>query len=125
MVDSFYVKKKQLLVEMKDETIAQLRAIESEDAEEFLRHVQRCEKLIHLLDALNESEWTLISEQEKEIHLLLQKIMQIRQQITPLLLPLRNKFQQGAVRERKSTTIRRGYGNEDAHPPSVFFDTKN
>lgn len=125
MNENLYVKKKQLLEEMKVETLLQLQHLQEEEAEQFLERVEKCERIIHLIDKIDAQQSAFLPQQEKEFKEIISGIKQIREKIDPLLVPLYSKLQNLSVAERQKTIIRKGYMDEDAHPPSIFFDKKN
>jgi hypothetical protein len=120
-----HVDKKQLLLAMKEETIAQLHAVHAENVDEFLHRVEKCERITKLIDQLDSTGNKSEPTEEKEIKHIIKDILELREQITPLLEPLREKLRQRSVIERKQTIIHQGYGEEDAYHPSIFFDKKN
>jgi protein subunit release factor A len=125
MSNHFYLQKKKLLAEIKIETLEQLRAVQEENAEAFLHRVERCGRIMELVDQLDEQKQDITPSEEQELKMLLQEIMDVRQQITPLLAPLHNRLQQNAAMEGRKAIIQKGYNEEATYLPSIFFDRKN
>ncbi|WP_139185004.1 flagellar protein FliT [Aneurinibacillus thermoaerophilus] len=124
MSGNFYSQKKRLLTEMRTETLEQLRAVRAEDVEAFLDHVERCNQIIESINQLDAQNEARDPSEEQELRRLLQEVIEVRQHITPLLVPLRDKLRQGAVMERRQVIIQKGYNKEEAYLPSIFFDRK-
>jgi hypothetical protein len=125
MEGSKYILKKELLLKMKEETVAQLQAIQQENVEKFLLHVENCEQIIAHINEINEQNLGTAPFEEQEIQRIIKEIMDIRLQINPLLLPLREKLQQKSFVEKRKAILQQGYHDDDIHPPSIFFDKKN
>lgn len=119
MTDSLYARKKHLLEEMKWETLEQLRAIQEEDAERFLERVEKCERLIELINEIDATAPAFPPEQTRQMKSIVEEILHVRQQITPMLQPLRAKLQKLASMERQQTRIRQSYGDESIDRKSV------
>jgi hypothetical protein len=125
MTMHFYVRKKQLLEQMRVETLEQLEAIRAENVEQFLEKVEKCERIIEVIKQLDASKVPLPLHEEEEIKGLFGEIIHIRRQIDQLLPPLRQKLQQQVLLEQRRERIQRAYGEEEGHAPAIFFDQKN
>lgn len=125
MTDSLYTRKKHLLEEMKWETLEQLRAIQEEDVERFLERVEKCERLIELINEIDATAPVFPPEQTRQMKNIVEEILHVRQQITPMLQSLHAKLQKLASMERQQTRIRQSYGDESIYHDSIFFDKKN
>ncbi|MBN6186951.1 flagellar protein FliT [Aneurinibacillus sp. BA2021] len=124
MTTNLYLRKKQLVDEMLLETQGQLQAIQTEDVDSFVHRVERCERIIQLIDEIDRQLPAASREEEREIQDTFEQIISVRAQIAPLLAPLQSKLQRQAVNEKNQTIVKQGYEEHEWYQPSIFFDQK-
>jgi hypothetical protein len=125
MNEDFYRKKK-LLEEFKLETLQQLQALQEEDVDKFVEKVERCQRIISIINEIDSKiEEDLSSPEKKEMKEILQEIIAVRENVSSLLLPLRDKLKQHMIREKRGKLLQNAYSREEENYPSIFLDKKN
>ena len=126
-MSNIFHRQKKLLEEFHFETLQQLQALQEKDVDKFVEKVERCQRIIDIINELDvEDEKLLFSQQERyEFDKVLQDIIAVRQKISHLLLPLRDTLKQNMLREKRGKLLHNAYSTEEEYYPAIFLDKKN